>query len=145
MSDATTTSGGPDDAASSGDAVEGKGRGAFLPPVVVGNSVPTHAFLYAGRAAFGSAHPGVRTDDMGKHDTDDTDDAEQRTLGAFDAKDDTDDTDDELREDIEQLRAEVNALRGVVESTVDTVEKAVQGDGGEDVRSTEAEPQRGYY
>ena len=145
MSDATTTSGGPDDAASSGDAVEGKGRGASCHRPSSLSSRDATPFLYAGRAAFGSAHPGVRTDDMGKHDTDDTDDAEQRTLGAFDAKDDSDDTDDELREDIEQLRAEVDALRGVVESTVDTVEKAVQGDGGEDVRSTEAEPQRGYY
>jgi len=124
MSDATTTSGGPDDAASSGDAVEGKGRGAFLPPVVVGQSVPhTTPFLYAGRAAFGSAHPGVRTDDMGKHDTDtdeSTDDAvEQRTLRAFDGGTDGDDT--ELRERIEKAEEDIEALRELLDTAVDTI------------------------
>jgi len=131
MSDATTTSGGPDDAASSGDAVEEKGRRAFLPPVVVGNSVPhTTPFLYAGRAAFGSAHPGVRTDDMGKHDIDDTDEStddavEQRTLRAFDGGSDGreagegDDT--ELRERIEKAEEDIEALRDLLDTAVDTI------------------------
>jgi len=130
MSDATTTSGGPDDAASSGDAVEGKGRRAFLPPVVVGNPVThTTPFLYGGAAAFGLRTLGVRTDDMTGHDTDtdeSTDDAvEQRTLRAFDGGSDGreagegDDT--ELRERIEKAEEDIEALRDLLDTAVDTI------------------------
>ena len=130
MSDATTTSGGPDDAASSGDAVEGKGRRAFLPPVVVGNSVPTHAFLYGGAAAFGLRTLGVRTDDMGKHDIDDTDEStddavEQRTLRAFDGgidgREAGEGDDTELRERIEKAEEDIEALRDLLDTAVDTI------------------------
>ena len=129
MSDATTTSGGPDDAASSGDAVEGKGRGASCHRPSSLSSRDATPFLYAGRAAFGSAYRGVTDQMTTGHDTQtdgSTDDAvEQRTLRAFDGGSDGreagegDDT--ELRERIEKAEEDIEALRDLLDTAVDTI------------------------
>ena len=129
MSDATT-SGGPDDAASSGDAVEGKAVGRSLSASRRRCPLPTRPDFCAAERRFSAPDCGGHTDDMGKHDIDDTDEStddavEQRTLRAFDGgidgREAGEGDDTELRERIEKAEEDIEALRELLDTAVDTI------------------------
>lgn len=151
MTDTAPTSGAPDDPASSGGVGEGKAAGACPSSHVVSVLSISHPIFCAAEWRLQAPHSGGHTDDMTGHDTEtdgSTDgDVEQRSLAAFGA-DGTDVEDDDVGGDlaarVEQAETDIDALREVLERTIDQLNDLSDSMTGHIDSDTEGEASSNY-